>query len=101
MKEPENAVKNLLIAGDGFDRLLMLFDIIIETDTVETMLMKDVVRVNVVCNFYGIKLSDNEKQLLIDHLTKNRQERRKKILLKTDFIERREVFVSELEKACN
>lgn len=97
MEESANIIKDTLNAGDGFTRLLILFDMIIETDTVGTMQMKDVARVNVVCDHYGFELPDAEKQLLINNLANCRQERRKRILEKTDSIEGREAFITELE----
>lgn len=97
MEESFNIIKNTLNAGDGFTQLLIVFDMIIGTDTVGTMLMKDVARVNVLCDFYGFDLPDVEKQLLIENLAKYKKERRKRILEKTDSIEGRDAFITELE----
>lgn len=97
--EAHMAISNLLTIGDNYCRLLMLFDIIVDTDRVRTLCIEDDVRIKVVCDFYGIELSSSEKSILLDYLTKCKRERRAKILLKKDITEIRDLFISKLEKA--
>ena len=97
--EAHMAISNLLKIGDSYCRLLMLFDIIVDTDRVRTLYIEDDFRIKVVCDFYGIELSTSEKSILLDYLTKCKRERRAKIVLKKDITEIRDLFISELEKA--
>lgn len=97
--ETHMAISNLLKIGDSYCRLLMLFDIIVDTDRVRTLCIEDDFRIKVVCDFYGIELSTSEKSILLDYLTKCKRERRAKIVLKKDITEIRDLFISELEKA--
>ena len=100
-QEDENysAISNLLKVGDSFSQLLMLFDIMVETDSVKLLCLEDAGRVNTVCNHYGIELSNAEKELLIDNLKKLKQARRRKIVLNEEYLKERDSFISELEKA--
>ena len=76
----------------------MLFDIIVETDSVRLLSWKDADRVDAVCNHFEIELSSAEKELLIDYLTKLKQSRRAKVIFHHDFIEERDSFISLIEK---
>lgn len=100
--EANLAISNLLKVGDSFCRLLMLFDIITETDTVRTMSIEDDIRLKALCDYYGIELSDAEQKVLIDHLTKIILDRRRRVIFtKNDSLktEARTSFITELEKA--
>ncbi len=92
--ETHMAISNLLKIGDSYCRLLMLFDIIVDTDRVKTLCIEDDFRIKVVCDFYGIELSTSEKSILLDYLTKCKRERRAKIVLKKDITEIRDLFQS-------
>lgn len=96
--EAHNAISNALIVGGGFERLLMLYDIIIDTDTPGSMLDKDSIRVSVLCDYYGIELSPAESKLLVDYLSTIRRERRRMILSSGEgSVEAKKAFIEKLE----
>lgn len=98
MDEAHIIISNTLRAGGGFERLLMLFDIIIDTDTVESMLVKDSIRVSALCDYYRIELPPAESKLIVDYLSTIRRERRRMIHSSGEgSIEARKAFIEKLE----
>ncbi|MBP5707695.1 MAG: hypothetical protein J6W79_01730 [Alphaproteobacteria bacterium] len=96
-KEQHMAIANLLATGDEFSQSLVLFDIIIDTDTVQSLLVQDDVRIKTLCDFYKIKLSDDVRDLLLSSLKQSRRSRRTNVLLKSGVQKERETFVREIE----
>ena len=97
-KEPHNAIANLLALGDEFSQSLVLFDMMISTDTVKTLLIDDKLRIQRLCKFYGVKVSDAVQQLLVDRLEQYKKSRRTNVLVRSGLSKEREAFVFELEK---
>ena len=97
-KEQHTPIANLLATGDEFLQSLVLFDIIIDTDTVKSMLVEDELRIKTLCDFYGIKLSDVVQKSLLNNLVQCRQSRRTNILLRSGVQKERDAFIFELAK---
>lgn len=95
-KEQHSAIANLLATGDEFSQALVLFDIMIDTDTVRTLLIDDDLRIQTLCKFYWVEISDTVQQLLVEKLAQCKQARKANILLHSGVQEEREAFVVEL-----
>lgn len=94
------AIENLLTAGDEFSQSLVLFDIMVDTDTIKSLLVQDELRVKTLCDFYGVKLSDIARESLLNNLAQSRQSRRANVLLRSGVQRERDAFVFELAKRC-
>lgn len=92
------AIENLLKSGDGFSQALVLFDIMIDTDTVQSLLIEDEKRIKILCDFYKIKIPATLKKLLLTNLKLCEKARRLNILKKQGVQREREAFVCELGK---
>ena len=95
MDEAHIIISNTLRSVGGFERLLMLYDIMIDTDTVRTLSIDDDLRITTICRLYGIGLLPaDENKLIVDYLETIKQERRRMILLSGEgSIEARKAFI--------
>jgi hypothetical protein len=95
-KEQHIAIKNLLAAGDEFSQSLMFFDIMVDTDTVKSLLIQDELRLKTLYDFYGVKLSDTAQKLLLNNLAQSKPARRANVLLHSGVQKERDALVKDL-----
>lgn len=97
-RKPNKTIYFLLNSGDVFSKILLLFDFIIETDSIENFCIPDKKRLQIICDYYGVSLNEKEEYFLIDNLEALKELRELCVIDSGTLHEAREEFIEKIQK---